>query len=402
MSEIDIDELRKNFGRRLRIGFIGGGRDSVIGGTHLAAMRVDGFFELYAGVFSVDPRVSEATARAEFLDADRVYESFNEMAEKEALREDGIEVVLIAAPPHIHFEAAKVFLTKGIDVICEKPIAVSREQASQLDDLAQQQSRLFCLTHCYTGYPMVREARAMVRSGQLGKIRILEAELAAGDPGVSFEPKNPADRHWRFRENVMGKGAILGEVASHAHHLLHYIYGEEISAVSAEMSTFVPRREVYDNAYLTTRYHSGARGRIWGSYIAAGNDHGLCFRIYGELGGLQWHQEDPEVLWFKPIGGQAQRIARGYQNLSPWATRGSRFRPGHPEGYALAFANLYADFGCAVMARQLGLPYEQFYKALPTTSDGVVTMSLIEAAVESNCNDGRWQAVLSASSADSK
>ena len=141
MSEIDIDELRKNFGRRLRIGFIGGGRDSVIGGTHLAAMRVDGFFELYAGVFSVDPTVSEATARAEFLDADRVYESFNEMAEKEALREDGIEVVLIAAPPHIHFEAAKVFLTKGIDVICEKPIAVSREQASQLDDLAQQHTR---------------------------------------------------------------------------------------------------------------------------------------------------------------------------------------------------------------------------------------------------------------------
>ena len=172
MSEIDIDELRK-LCRRLRIGFIGGGRDSVIGGTHLAAMRVDGFFELYAGVFSIDPTVSEATARAEFLDADRVYESFNEMAEKEALREDGIEVVLIAAPPHIHFEAAKVFLTKGIDVICEKPIAVSREQASQLDNLAQQHSRLFCLTHCYTVIQWFVKS-AMVRSGQLGKIRILE------------------------------------------------------------------------------------------------------------------------------------------------------------------------------------------------------------------------------------
>ena len=393
MSEIDIDALRRKFGRRLRIGFVGGGRDSVIGGTHLAAMRVDGFFELHAGVFSVDSAVSEATARAEFLDSDRVYESFNEMAEKEVQREDGIEVVLIATPPHIHFEATKAFLTRGIDVICEKPIAVSREQAVQLDKLARQYGRLFCLTHCYTGYPMIREARAMVRSGQLGKIRILEAELAAGDPGVSFEPENPADRHWRFREDIMGKGVILGEVASHAHHLLHYVYGEEISAVSAEMSIFVPRRVVYDNAYLTTRYASGARGRIWGSYIAAGNDHGLCFRIYGELGGLHWHQEDPEVLWFKPIGGKAQRIARGYQDLSSWASRGSRFRPGHPEGYALAFANLYADFGCAVMARQLGLPYEQFYDALPNTRDGIITMSLIKAAVASNDNNGRWQPV---------
>ena len=400
MSEIDIDELRSRFGRRLRIGFIGGGRDSVIGETHLAAMRVDGFFELYAGVFSVDPTVSAATARAEFIDANRVYGSFNEMAEKEAQREDGIEVVLIATPPHIHFEAAKAFLTRGIDVICEKPIAVNREQAVQLDDLARQHGRLFCLTHCYTGYPMVREARAMVRSGQLGKIRILEAELAAGDPGVSFEPENPADRHWRFRENIMGKGAILGEVASHAHHLLHYIYGEEISAVSAEMSTFVPRRAVYDNAYLTTRYAGGVRGRIWGSYIAAGNDHGLCFRIYGELGGLKWHQEDPEILWFKPIGGKAQRIARGYQDLSFWASRGSRFRPGHPEGYALAFANLYADFGCAMMARQLGLSHEQFYDALPNTRDGIVTMSLIEAAVASNDNDGHWTSIPKTSSAN--
>ena len=392
-KEVTRDELRGQFGRRLRLGFVGGGRDSVIGGTHFAACRVDGFYDLVAGVFSNDPQVSQATAEAEFVDSKRVYESFTEMAEREAARDDGIDVVLIAPPPHLHFSVARVFLENGIEVICEKPITVNRELALEIDDLVRANDRLFCLTHCYTGYPMVREARAMVQSGALGKIRLLDAELAAGDLGVSFEPEDPSKRHWRFRDDVMGKGAILGEVSSHAHHLLHYIFGEEIAEVSAEMSIFVPRRIVYDNAYVTTRYASGARGRIWGSYVAAGNDHGLRFRIFGEKGGLSWEQEDPEVLWFKPIGGKAVRIARGYDDLSPEAVKATRFRPGHPEGYALAFANLYADFGCAVMARSLGLPHEPFFESVPNTIDGVITMSLIEAAVTSQENDGRWTPV---------
>lgn len=388
------DDLRARFGRRLRLGFVGGGRDSVIGGTHLAASRVDGYYDLVAGVFSADADISRLTARAEFVDPERVYGSFSEMASKEASREDGIEAVVIATPPHLHFEASKVFLEKGIDVICEKPMTVDRKQALLLDELVRTHDRLFCLTHCYTGYPMVREARSMVRSGTLGRIRILEAELAAGDPGVSVEPEDPSKRHWRFRDEIMGKAAILGEVSSHAHHLLDYIFGEEVAEVSAEMTTFVPRRVVYDNAYVTLRFASGARGRIWGSYVAAGNDHGLRFRIYGEAGGLTWNQEDPEVLWFKPIGGKAVRIARGYDDLSAGAANATRFRPGHPEGYALAFANLYADFGCAIMARHLGQPHDAFYSGLPRTKDGIVTMSLIEAGAVSQANDGQWVPVL--------
>ena len=191
----------------------------------------------------------------------------------------------------------------------------------------------------------------------------------------------------------MGKGAILGEVASHAHHIVTYVTGLEVEAVSAELATFVERREVYDNSYVTARFGNGARGRIWGSYVAAGNDHGLWFRIFGERGSLTWVQEDPEVLWFKPIGQPAVRLARGYDDLSEDAREATRFRPGHPEGYALAFANLYSDFAKAVIARKRGMPYQHHLERIPGVADGVKVMALIDAAVRSHDRDGAWTAV---------
>ena len=393
MAADATDILRSRFGRPLRLGFIGGGRDSVIGSTHLTAHRADGFYDLVAGVFSSDKEVSRDTAAAEFVAPERVYDDFEDMAAKETARADGIDAVVIATPPYLHFSMAKAFLEKGIEVICEKPVTRDLAQARALAKTVESNDRLFCLTHCYTGYPMVRQARAMVQNGELGEIRLIEAELAAGDPGVSVEPDDPADRHWRFRESSMGKGAILGEVASHAHHIVSYVTGRDVTEVSAEMTTFVARREVYDNSYVTARFDNGARGRIWGSYVAAGNDHGLWFRIYGEKGGLTWVQEDPEVLWFKPIGGAAIRIARGYDDLPEHAEAATRFRPGHPEGYALAFANLYSDFARAVMARRLGLPFSQYLDRLPGALDGVGTMALIEAAVASQNSGGAWTAV---------
>jgi predicted dehydrogenase len=266
-------------------------------------------------------------------------------------------------------------------------------EAVQLHHLIAKHDRLFCLTHCYTGYPMVRQARAMVASGALGRIRLIEGELCAGDPGVSVEPEDPAKRHWRFRASSMGKGAILGEVASHAHHIVSYVTGLDALEVSAELTTFVDRREVYDNSYVTVRFADGARGRIWGSYVAAGNDHGLSFRIFGEKGGLIWIQEDPEVLWFKPIGAPAVRLARGYEMLSPMAAEATRFRPGHPEGYALAFANLYADFAQAMMAKRLGRPYQSFMDRIPGIGDGVKVMALIDAAMRSHNDQGMWTSV---------
>lgn len=384
------DDLMPEFGRRLRLGLVGGGRDSVIGRTHLVAMRVDGLYDLVAGVLSVDPAVARQSAKAELIADDRIYSSFAEMAERESARPDPIDVVAIATPPQLHFPVATAFLERGIDVICEKPMTRDLTEARALARIAETHDRLFCLTHCYTGYPMVRQARAMVQAGELGRIRLVEAELAAGDPGVSLEPEDPARRHWRFREASMGKAAILGEVASHAHHIAIYVTGLRIVQVSAELTTFVERREVYDNSYVTARFDNGARGRIWGSYVAAGNDHGLWFRIYGERGGLTWVQEDPEVLLFKPIGKPAVRLARGYDDLAADARAATRFRPGHPEGYALAFANLYSDFARAIGARRLGRPFQAYLDRIPGLADGVGVMALIEAATTSNAHGGAW------------
>lgn len=387
------EDFLPQFGRRVRLGLVGGGRDSVIGRTHLVAMRVDGLYDLVAGAMSVDPAIAQASGRAELLAPDRIYEDYRRMAEREAAREDGIDAVVIATPPQLHFDVAEAFLSRGIDVICEKPLCRDFDEAVRLRDLVVKHDRLFCLTHCYTGYPMVREARAMVAAGRLGQVRLIEGELCAGDPGVSVEPEDPSKRHWRFRAASMGKGAILGEVASHAHHIVSYVTGLDAVEVSAEMSTFVPRREVYDNSYVTARFEGGARGRIWGSYVAAGNDHGLSFRIFGEKGGLTWVQEDPEVLWFKPIGEAAVRVARGYDGQSDDALAASRFRPGHPEGYALAFANLYTDFAKAIMARRLGLPHQPFVQRIPGIDDGVRVMALIDAAVRSQEENGSWTRV---------
>jgi predicted dehydrogenase len=388
-----LDDLLQQFGRRLRIGLVGGGRDSVIGRTHLVAMRVDGYYDLVAGVLSVDPEIARASASAELIAEDRIYSGFAEMAEREAARADGIDVVAIATPPQLHFPIARAFLEHGIDVICEKPMTHDLAEATELRRLVEAHDRLFCLTHCYTGYPMVRQARDMVRAGELGRIRLIEAELAAGDPGVAREPDDPDKRHWRFRAASMGKGAILGEVASHAHHIVAYVSGSEVEAVSAELTTFVERREVYDNSYVTARFDNGARGRIWGSYVAAGNDHGLWFRIFGERGGLTWVQEDPEVLWFKPIGRPAMRLARGYDDLSKDSRAATRFRPGHPEGYALAFANLYSDSAKAVIARKLGLAYRDYLERIPGVEDGVRVMALIDAAMRSHDQGGAWTTV---------
>lgn len=383
-------ELLERFGRRLRIGMVGGGRDSVIGGTHLLAMRADGLYELVAGAMSVDPEVAVQSARAELIPEDRIYLDYREMAKCEAARPDRIDAVVVATPPQLHFPVARVFLENGIDVICEKPLCRDYEEALELRDVVARHGRLFCLTHCYTGYPIVRHARAMVAAGELGEIRLVEGELCAGDQGVAAEPEDPATRHWRFRKDSMGAGAILGEVASHAHHIVTFVTGLQVNEVSAELTTFAPRREVHDNSYVTARFENGARGRIWGSYVASGNDHGLSFRIFGEKGGIRWDQEEPEVLWFKAPGEPARRVARGYDSLSSEAAAATRLRPGHPEGYVLAFATLYADFAKAIMARSLGVPHEPYLDRIPGIGDGLEVMALIDAAVRSHASNGAW------------
>jgi predicted dehydrogenase len=377
-----MSELLEGLGRRIRLGMVGGGADSVIGETHRLAFRADGLFELTAGAMSIDPEIAVATARADLLDPDRTYTDYREMANAEARREDGIDAVVIATPPQTHLDIARAFLAAGIDVICEKPMTRDGAEAEQLVTEVERSERLFVLTHCYTGYPVVRQAREMIKAGAIGDVRLIEAELAGGDPGVAREPADPARRHWRFRAESMGRAAILGEVGSHAHNIVEYVTGSRAIGVTARLDTIAQRREVYDNAYLTVEFSNGAVGRIWSSYVAVGIEHGLGFRVFGDDGSLVWRQEDPEFLWHQQLGGPVVRLSRGMDSLSDASLRSSRFRPGHPEGYVLAFANIYHDFARAFIARHLGEPVEPSLDLVPGVRDGLSTMRMIDAAAK--------------------
>jgi predicted dehydrogenase len=379
----------ERFGRRLRVGMVGGGSDSVIGETHRIALRVDGLFELVAGALSIDPEVALASARAELLDSDRSYTDYRQMAEAEAGRDDGIDVVVIATPPDTHLPIAAAFLDCGIHVICEKPMTGTVEDAERLVDHVESTDRRFLLTHCYTAYPLIRQAREMVRGGALGPVRLVEAEYAGGDPAVAREPGDPAQRHWRFIRRTMGPAAILGEVGSHVHNLVEYITGGRAERVAARLDTIAAGREVFDNAYLTVEFDDGAIGRLWSSYVAVGQEHGLSFRIFGDDGSLAWRQEDPEVLWHRPLGGRTVALMRGMDGLAPTSLASTRFRPGHPEGYALAFANLYREFAHALMDCRGTSGAE----LLPTARDGLATLRLLAAATRSHACHGAYESV---------
>ena len=382
--------LLEAFGRRVRIGMVGGGTDSVIGRTHIIAMRADGLCDLVAGAMSIDPAIAQASGRQELLAPDRIYTDWREMLEKEALRPDRVDAVVIATPPRLHHPIAKAFLERGFDVMSEKPLTHDLAEAVDLARAVKASGRIFCLSHCYTGYPMVRQARALVEGGAIGKVRLIDGEFSIGTAGVALEPDDLSRRHWRFRPDQEGKAGLLGEAGSHTYHMVSYITGLYAKSVSALMATYAPRREVYDNAYITAKFGGGAQGRLWYSYVAAGNDHGLTIKIYGETGSLVWWQEEGEILWHKPMGKPAIRYARGYQGMADDAEAVTRIREGHPEGYLLAFANLYQLFAQAIMARGVGRPYESFMATLPTVEDGVRGMAFIEAATLSNEREGVW------------
>jgi predicted dehydrogenase len=382
--------LIKDFGRRVRLGMVGGGIGSIIGETHMIALRADGFCELVAGALSSRADVSRASAEMELIAPDRAYTDWQVMADKEAARPDRIDAVVIATPPQLHFPVAKAFMERGIDVICEKPMTRDFAEAKALVDLVRKHDRLFCLTHCYTGYPMVRQARAMIEAGAIGAVRMIDIIFAPGDRGTSLEPEDLSKRHWRFQASSMGKASILGEVNSHAYQMACYLSGFQAETVSAHLATFAERREVFDNVYATLRFPAGVMGRLWSSYVAAGNDQGLSFLIIGETGQLRWNEEDPEYLWLKPMAAPAVVYARGYDEVDERAKRNVRFRPGFPEGYGLAFANLYVDFAEAVMARAVGKPYAHYLADLPSVEDGARGMKFIEAATESHDRGGDW------------
>jgi predicted dehydrogenase len=372
------------------LGLVGGGPGSHIGETHRQAARRDDRYALVAGVFARDPGRSQEFAASLGIAPDRRYGTWQEMAEQEAERADGIEVVGIMTPNDSHYAIAKSFLARGVDVICDKPLTNDLAQALELQQLAHDKGLVFGVTFNYSGYPMVRQARAMVRNGELGAVRLVQVELASGWASTLLEAEGHKQATWRTTPEIAGKSTVVGDLGTHAHHLARYVTGLEVAAVAAELSTLVPGRKVDDNGHVMLRFAGGARGLLWVSMVAAGNLHGLRIRVYGETGSLEWVQEQPNELILRPVDGPHQILARGAAWLAPEARRASRLWPGHPEGFMDAFANLYTDMAAAILARRDGVPADPLAYAFPTVEDGVLGVKFVEATVESNVQDGRW------------
>jgi predicted dehydrogenase len=382
-------EFLKALGRRVRLGMVGGGFDSIIGETHRIAYSADGCYDLVAGAFSITPDVARETGRGLFVDEARVYLDWRDMVQKEAARDDGIDAVIIATPPGLHAVVAEAFLTAGVHVICEKPLTATLAEAERLKSVVQESGKIFVLTHCYSGFPMPRLARDLVKRGELGDIRMVEAVFAGGAAGVAEEPTDPAQRHWRFRP-AGGREMILGEVGTHAYHLLRYITGMTPRSLSATMQTFAARREVFDNAYLTLQFENGGVGRLWASYMATGVQHGLSIKIFGSKASVEWNEENAEYLNFRPLRGPEVLMRSGQDDTSEFVAGSARFRPGHPEGYPLAFANIYRDAARAIVAAETGENAAKFLEGLPGIDDGVAGMRMIAAAAQSNNDHGVW------------
>ncbi len=376
--------------RKLRLGVVGGGPGSNIGETHRQAARLDGRYALVTGVFASDAARSREFAATLEIAPDRRYGSWQEMADQEAARDDGIEVVSIMTPNNSHYAIARAFLEHGVDVICDKPLTTDLGQAQELAQLARQTGLVFGVTYNYSGYPMVRQARAMVRAGDLGTIRLVQVEQASGWASTLLEAAGHKQAAWRTTPAIAGKSTVIGDLGTHAHHLARYITGLEVNQLSAELSTLVPGRQADDNGHVKLRFDNGARGLMWVSMVAAGHLHGLRIRIYGERGSLEWVQESPEQLILRPLDGPHQTLARGTGWLAPAARRVSRLWPGHPEGFIDAFANVYRDIAEAVLARRDGIDADPLAYTFPTVEDGVLGVKFVEAAVESNQQDGRW------------
>jgi predicted dehydrogenase len=385
-----MSEVEGSPRRPLRLGVVGGGPGSNIGATHRQAARLDRRYELVAGVFASDAERSRAFAATLDIAPARRYATWHEMAAQEAQRADGIEVVAIMTPNNSHYAIAKAFLEQGVDVICDKPLTNELAQALELQQLAHDKGLIFGVTYNYSGYPMVRQARAMVRAGTLGDIWLVQVEHASGWAAKLLEAEGHKQASWRTTPAIAGQSTVIGDLGTHAHHLARFITGLEVSELSAELSTLVPGRQADDNGHVKLRFANGARGMMWVSMVATGHLHGQRIRVYGEKGSLEWVQETPNELLLRPTDGPHQMLARGADYLAPEARRVSRLWTGHPEGFIDAFANIYTDIADAVLARRDCVKVDPLAYTFPTVADGVLGVKFIEAAVESNAQSGRW------------
>lgn len=373
---------------RIRLGMVGGGNDAFIGGVHRIASRIDDRFDLVAGALSSTPEKSAASAEA--LGIPRSYGSFEEMAEAEAAREDGIEAVSIVTPNHVHAAAAKAFLAKGIHVICDKPLTSTLEDARALEAAVAKADALFILTHNYTGYPMIRQARAMVEAGDLGDIRIVQAEYPQDWLTAPMENEGVKQAEWRTDPARSGAGGSVGDIGTHAHNLACFVSGLEVESIAADLQSWGAGRKLDDNAHMMLRFAGGARGMLWSSQVAPGNENALKLRVYGEKGGLEWSQEDPNYLWFTPLGEPKRLITRNGAGASEASQSVSRIPGGHPEGYLEGFATIYNEAAEAIRAVQGGATRENAMGVLPGIAAGMDGMRFINACVTSSANNAAW------------
>lgn len=372
------------------MGMVGGGRGAFIGGVHRMAAALDGRIELVCGAFSSDPENSRASGADFFLSADRCYGTFAEMMEAESRLPEGkrMDFVSIVTPNHLHFAPAKLALEKGFHVVCDKPIAFSLEEAKELRDLVEKTGKLFCLTHNYTGYPMVKEARELIRSGELGAIRKIVVEYPQGWLATKVEATGQKQADWRTDPKRSGAAGCVGDIGTHAENLAEYITGLRIRELAADLTTFVEGRKLDDDANVLLRFENGAKGVLHSSQVSVGEENGLNIRVYGEKGGLEWHQMEPNTLLLKSNDKPMQVYRTGGGYLSAAAASAARIPAGHPEGYLEAFANLYRNFAIHLQAVLDGKPPET--TDYPTAGDGVRGMAFIQAVVASSKNNATW------------
>ncbi|MDJ0925450.1 MAG: Gfo/Idh/MocA family oxidoreductase [Acidimicrobiia bacterium] len=387
---MDTNPVAEKLGRPLRLGVIGGGPGSFIGAMHRTAARLDGRYDLVAGVVSSDPVRSRRAAVSYGILADRAYGDPIEMLESETHRDDGAEVIAIMTPNDTHHPYALAALDRGFDVICDKPLTNTMAEALDVVDKVQETGLTFCLTHNYTGYPMVRQARAMVADDQLGEIRLVQVEYVQGGKADEVDPDPTAEPPWRYSPVRGGPSLVMGDIGTHAHNLARFVSGLEVTEVSAEVGHVIPERLVDDFGSAMLRFSNGAKGSFWVTQTAAGVENCLRIRVSGTRGSVEWWQEWPTRLVFTPLDGPAQHFTPNGPGTLPPARRASRIVAGHPEGFHEGFANIYSDAAEAIAARRTGTQPDPLALDFPDHVDGAIGVAFVEAAMASTAAGSAW------------
>ena len=387
---MDADPVTEMLGRPLRLAVIGGGPGSFIGAMHRTAARLDGRYDLIAGVLSSDPERSRKAAIGIGIDSARAYADAIAMLDAERDRPDGAEVVAIMTPNDSHHRYAMAALDRGFDVICDKPMTNTLDEAMDLVRKVKATGLVFCLTHNYTGYPMVRQARALVQDGHLGEIRLVQVEYVQGGKADESDPDPAGGLPWRYDAVRGGPSLVMGDIGTHAHNLARFVSGLEVAEVAAGIGHVIPQRPVDDYGAAMLRFDNGARGTFWVTQTAAGVENDLRIRVSGTKGSLEWRQEQPTRLSFKPIDGPARVYTPNGPGTLPAARRASRIVAGHPEGFHEGFANLYSDAAEAIAARRAGRTPDPLALTFPNQRDGAIGVRFVAAAVASSDANGAW------------